>query len=130
MALTKEQLGELQRAIEQRHDALLAELHEDVARARDESYGAVAGPVTDLGDEAVGDLLSDLDQAEVSRELREVRELEAALARLQDGGYGRCSDCGLEIGFERLHASPAATRCVQCQRVHEKTFAHPGEPKL
>lgn len=130
MALTNEQLGELQRAIEQRRDALLAEVHEDVARARDESYGAVAGAVADSGDEAVADLLSDLDQAEVSRELREVRELEAALARLEEGGYGRCTDCGLEIDFERVHANPAATRCVQCQRVHEKTFAHPGEPKL
>lgn len=130
MALTKEQLGELQRAIEQQRDALLAEMHEDVARARDESYGAVAGPVADSGDEAVADLLSDLDQAEVSRELREVQELEAALARLEEGGYGRCRDCGIEIGFERLRAIPVATRCLECQRVHEKTFAYPGAPKL
>ncbi len=130
MALTTEQLGELQCAIEQRRDALLAEMHEDVARARDESFGAIAGPVVDSADEAVADLLSDLDNAEVSRDLKEVRELEAAQARLEEGSFGRCADCRLEIAFERLRANPAAARCVACQRVHEKTFAHPGEPKL
>lgn len=130
MALTREQIEELQRAIAQRRESLLAEIHEDVARARDESFSAVAGPVVDSGDEAIADLLSDLDNAEVSRELREVRELEAAQARLEDGSFGRCAHCGLEIDVERLRAYPAAMRCLDCQRVHEKTFAHPGEPKL
>lgn len=130
MALTREQIEELRRTIATRREALLAEIREDVRRAREESFGAIAGPVVDSADEAVADLLSDLDNAEVSRDLNEARELEAAQARLAEGRFGDCTNCGLEIGIERLRANPAATRCVECQRVHEKTFAHAGEPKL
>lgn len=130
MALTREQVEQLRRAIAERRESLLAEIRRDVARSRDESFGAIAGPVVDTADEAVADLLSDLDNAELTRDLNEVRELEAAQARLEEGRFGDCADCRLEIGFKRLRANPAATRCVECQRVHERTFAHPGELKL
>lgn len=130
MALTPEQLEELQQTIAARHAALLAEVHSDVARARDESYGEVAGPVTDSADQAAAYLVSDVGQAEVTRDLLEVRELEAAAARLADGSFGNCVDCGLEIAVERLRVSPGATRCVACQSVHEKTYAHLLEPRL
>ena len=130
MALTAEQLEELQRSIAARHAALRAEVHADVARTRDESYGEVAGGVTDAADRAAAYLLSDVDQAEVTRDLLEVRELEAAQARLADGSFGTCADCGLEIAFERLRVNPGALRCVPCQSVHEKTYAHPAEPRL
>ncbi len=130
MTLRRERIKELKRALEERCAALAAEVREDVARSRDESFGALAGQVTDSADEASADLLSDVDQAEVTRDLTELREMEAALARIRDGSYGRCLDCGADIELERLHANPAALRCIDCQRVHEKTYAHPGEPRL
>ena len=130
MALTRNQIDEFERLIKERRQQLVTELLEDVARARDESYADVAGSVTDLGDEALADLLSDLDNAEVARDMREIRALDAALARVADGSYGDCADCGGDIGVERLRAYPTAERCIRCQEVHEKTFAHPGEPRL
>lgn len=130
MPLTAKQLEDLRRAIETRHAALLEEIHGDVGRARDESYGELAGPVTDPADEAAADLIADVDQAEVTRDLDEARALEAAQARLAEGRYGLCTDCGSEIALERLRAQPAATRCVDCQRLHEKTFARPAEPRV
>jgi RNA polymerase-binding protein DksA len=130
MALTKHQIEEFRRTIGKRREALLAEIRGDVSRARDESYAEIAGPVVDTADEAVADLLADMDNAETSRDLNEERELEAAQARLDDGTFGKCVDCGQEIGLARLRAVPAAARCVKCQAVHEKTYAHQGEPKL
>jgi RNA polymerase-binding transcription factor len=130
MALTRKQLEEFERLIRQRREQLVGELLEDVARARDESYADVAGSVTDLGDEALADLLSDLDNAEIARDMRTVRELDAALARITDGSYGSCADCGGDIGLERLRAYPTAMRCIKCQEVYEKTHVHPGEPRL
>jgi len=93
-----------------------------LSRARDESYGELAGPPHDLGDESVATLLTDLDQAELSRDLFELCALRAAHGRLADGTYGICVDCGCEIGFERLQAEPTAARCVECQGRHEKTY--------
>ncbi len=120
MPLTTEQLSTLAGAIRRRLDSLAAELRRDAGRERDESYGALAGPVTDSGDEASADVLADLAHAELSRDLGELRELEAALARLAAGAYGTCPDCGDDIAFERLAAHPAALRCAGCQGASEK----------
>jgi RNA polymerase-binding protein DksA len=42
-------------------------------------------------------------------------EVVGALARLDEGSYGQCQDCGAAIPAERLHARPAARYCVRCQ---------------
>lgn len=130
MATRQKQLAGLERALRARRVQLEQELREDVGRARDEEYGELAGAVTDSGDQASADLLADLDNAEVARDVRNLRELDDALARCADGSYGRCVDCAGEISYERLRAYPTARRCVGCQAVHEKTFAGPGEPRL
>jgi RNA polymerase-binding protein DksA len=130
MALTPEQRAELNSIIANRRAQLVADIRREVNQSREETFGAVAGPVTDTGDEAVADLLSDLDTAEVTRDLAELRELEAARARVTAGTYGVCESCGREIAYERLRAYPAAIRCIECQTVHERTHAHPPEPKL
>lgn len=130
MALTPRQIEELQDLITRRREALAAELRRDASRARDESYGALAGTTPDVGDESVATLLADLDQSELSRDLEELRGLEAARARLADGSYGVCADCGSDIEFARLKAEPGAERCLGCQARHEKMFAGPGRPRL
>ncbi len=45
---------------------------------------------------------------------RELREIEAALARIADGTYGVCEVCGGAIGRDRLRALPATRRCLGC----------------
>lgn len=130
MPLTPEQIHGLEAALRERREALIAETHDEAARAREETFGELAGPVTDPGDSAVADLLSDLDHAEISRDVAELRAIDAALDRIAGSTYGRCEDCGGEIEFERLRANPVATRCVACQAVHEKTFAQPRGPTL
>jgi len=130
MTLSKKELDALKRQIEARCAALQAELHADADKARGETYADLAGGVADEGDESVADLMADIDNAELTRDLVELRALEAALERIAEGSYGACIDCGLEIGFERLKVEPGALRCIECQRVHEKTFAHPDRPRL
>ena len=41
-------------------------------------------------------------------------EIDVALARLADGTYGSCEQCGQPIGAERLAARPATRLCVTC----------------
>ena len=40
-------------------------------------------------------------------------QIDAALARVEAGTYGRCEVCGVEIPVERLEARPTARTCVQ-----------------
>ncbi|NKB49305.1 MAG: hypothetical protein GKS02_08060 [Alphaproteobacteria bacterium] len=51
--------------------------------------------------------------AERRREL-EVRKIDAALARIEDGEYGWCVRCGEEIAAERLQLDPAVPICIDC----------------
>lgn len=130
MALTSQQVQEMRHRILERRRQLAAELRGDAERARGETYGELAGATHDSAEDSVAALLADLGQAEMTRDLAELRDLEAARLRLAAGTYGTCADCGGEIGYERLRANPAALRCIACQTRHEKTFAGPGAPKL
>lgn len=48
-----------------------------------------------------------------------LRDAMSALARLDQGEFGICPECGDEISFERLRAVPMAARCVDCQQALE-----------
>jgi len=41
-------------------------------------------------------------------------EIDAAVARLEAGTYGRCETCGEQIADARLEAMPAARSCMAC----------------
>ena len=46
--------------------------------------------------------------------------IENALRRMDEGTYGRCSNCGQSIALPRLEALPWARFCVDCQELAEK----------
>lgn len=46
----------------------------------------------------------------------ETKQLEAALARLEEGSFGYCVECGEEIEAKRLDLSPAVLSCLDCAR--------------
>src|SRR5215470_9200265 len=49
----------------------------------------------------------------------QLRDIIDAQDRLMDGSYGRCGECGSEIGVKRLVANPATSLCVSCQATAE-----------
>ncbi len=44
----------------------------------------------------------------------EIRQIDAALARVEEGTYGECAKCGDDISKERLEALPATPFCKKC----------------
>ena len=128
MALTPPQMQSLQKTIEQRRSVLVDELREDMERVRRDRHEDLAGAAPDAGDESVATLIADLEHADLGRDLDELRALEQARARLSDGSYGICIDCGRDIGFERLKANPSAVRCIEDQTRYEKTFGTGATP--
>lgn len=70
-----------------------------------------------VGDAPVGDRPA-ADTSTARRSVDDIErlldEVEAALGRLDDGTYGRCSSCNSPITDERLAASPTAARCATC----------------
>jgi DnaK suppressor protein len=64
--------------------------------------------------------------AAIQRDTGELREIEDALARMQNGAYGLCIDCGAALPFVRLDALPHASRCLQCESERERSKARPA----
>lgn len=62
----------------------------------------------------------ELEFAIGEREVSELAMIEAALARIEAGTYGECTDCGVPIAAPRLQASPEVPRCIHCQEKVEQ----------
>jgi RNA polymerase-binding protein DksA len=119
--LSLEQLEKQKRALVQRARELREEIRRTLKKSDSEHYVQIADTVRDLEDESFADLMVDVNLAEIDRDLDELRAIEKALLHAADGSYGRCEECGGPIGYNRLVASPAAHRCIDCQTVHERT---------
>ena len=131
MMLNHVQLSKLKKSLRQNHASLLEEVRDALEKGGNQQYvELIDRGAADTGDEAIGDLLADINLAIIDRHVKKIREVEAATARIAEGSYGNCADCGETIGLERLLASPAARRCIACQRQREKTYAHERTPKL
>lgn len=83
--------------------------------------GQQAQSVVELDQQAVG-RLSRMDalqnqamaKAQQARRDLETRRLQAALARIKEGEFGYCEDCGDEIPRGRLELDLGASKCVSC----------------
>ena len=53
------------------------------------------------------------------RERKLIRKIDDTLERLEQGDYGFCDSCGIEIGLRRLEARPPAEKCVDCKSLDE-----------
>ena len=121
--LTEQQIASLKEWMAKRKGHLLDEIREVLERSGNAHHAELVGGVGDMGDEAAASLLRDISEAEVLRDIGEVRDIVAAEQRVVDGRYGLCIDCGEPVAYERLKAYPSAKRCMPCQQHREKTRA-------
>jgi phage/conjugal plasmid C-4 type zinc finger TraR family protein len=122
--------AQMERLLRERWLALSAEIRATLQRADSEKYADVAGQVTDFEDAALADLIVDINNAEVTRDVEELRAIQAALQRIAAGTYGVCVRCGAEIPWARLEAYPTAERCVPCQEYCERNRVQPPTSTL
>jgi DnaK suppressor protein len=60
------------------------------------------------------------------RERKLLSKIDAAIARLEAGTFGECSECGDPIGAERLRARPVTTLCIACKAAEEESERRVG----
>jgi DnaK suppressor protein len=119
--LSNNQLSHFSRLLGAREQALRADVAREVNLQDD--YAQLASEAPDPGDASFANLAVDLGNAAVTRDITELRAIDAARARIESGSYGECRECGFEIPYERLEAQPTADRCAPCQDMYEKTHA-------
>ena len=67
-------------------------------------------------DMAQATYIGDNEMAQLGREQAQLRDIDSAIARLEEGVANVCAMCGNAIPDERLLAVPTALACVQCQQ--------------
>lgn len=110
----------------------LADLEATTASARatlKESTESIPNFLQDECDAAKGEL--DLKNATkvYNHSVIQQEVLRSALARMENGTYGNCLLCGVEIDLRRLEAMPGATLCIDCQSCREIRTAAPPKPR-
>lgn len=101
--------------------ALRARLRGDVNQMVDVAFtenGATRMPIhmAELGSESFD---RELALKLLGSERNALDLIESAIARLDDGSYGRCVTCGARIPRSRLEAIPYAAQCVRCASEQE-----------
>lgn len=76
--------------------------------------------VLDFKDVAAEDTRAIIDEATLANGSAELRQVVAALRRVEEGSYGLCLDCGEPVDERRLFALPATRYCTACQAIHER----------
>ena len=102
----------------QQLEQMLREL--DTATTTLEAEGPGDGSELSHVDQHPADNASDLVDQDRENALLEAadgqrEQIRAALARIEAGSYGTCTDCGTQISEARLSVRPEAARCVECQ---------------
>ena len=130
-ALDHMELPTLRDILVSRRDQLAFEMEDGRRRSLNEdSFAALAGEVADAGDAATAAEQSDLRNTQIERDAGEVRQIDAALERITEGTYGTCVQCEQPVGAARLHATPFAARCIDCQSAYERLYAGTATPTL
>ena len=115
----------------ERYRTALQEERQRVQDAIDNLHAENPGSLGDetaeptYADNHMGDIATATFDREMASTLEDnsthvLAEIDAALARIDDGTFGTCERCGQPIGAERLEALPWATLCIEDKRKQER----------
>ncbi len=114
-------------------ERLRVRLEEERVRVRtaiDNLHSVHPGSMTDeVSESSLDNHLAETASVTIDREIdysleeneeRVLAAIDAALARIAAGTFGRCERCGQQIEEERLEALPYATLCIEDKRREEQ----------
>jgi DnaK suppressor protein len=104
------ELSAVRAALDAERDRLRGGLEEAIVAPGPMTYGSQAAAATQVFEQQRDLALRDHNS-------QHLEQVEAALARLDNGTYGACVRCGRPIVPERLEALPWAAYCIDCQRI-------------
>lgn len=93
---------------------LMREVDRTVHHMQDE-----AANFPDPNDRATQESEFSLELRTRDRERKLIKKIEESLKDIENGNYGYCETCGIEIGIRRLEARPTAVLCIDCKTLEE-----------
>jgi DnaK suppressor protein len=109
----------LQRMLLGKRQEIIREIEGNLGQSLTEDQQRRLESARDVGDQALMDLERELGISLMEMRNRKRQAIDEALTRLNEGTYGICAECGIEVSEKRLEAVPFAKLCVQCQSRQE-----------
>lgn len=106
----------LKKTLLEKKRKLWGDLRDDLFRKLGKDYNTQFDIPNDLEDLSVIDHIEDLGLTVSDMRKEELVRIDESLRKLDQGTYGKCERCGVEIEEERLRIDPNAQHCVRCQR--------------
>jgi DnaK suppressor protein len=110
---------ELKHMLEGRRRELQAEVQGKMRDVRATGEVTKLAEVFDAVESSEADIQEDIELALIQMKSETLNKVDDALARLEQGTYGNCFECGEEIAEKRLRALPFAVRCKDCEEAKE-----------
>ncbi len=110
------ELKRYRKALDEKRNELLDRVH--AVRTSEAQNREKEAP--DLGDRALSTVTRELKYQLTSGERDMLRLVEAALKRIDEGGYGVCVACEKNVQKGRLQAVPWARHCIDCQELQDQ----------
>jgi DnaK suppressor protein len=87
-----------------------------------EALNELPGPTVfpDLGDQATAEIDRNFMLRLRGRERKLLKKIDEAIERIDQGVFGICDKCGLDIDIRRLEARPVTTMCIECKILQEE----------
>jgi RNA polymerase-binding transcription factor DksA len=123
--LLEETFSELREHLEDRRRELA-----NLRRSLDVSWQLLREPEKELEETASRETMSRDIERRSEHIQAEIRRIDDALSKMDEGGYGRCETCRKPIQLERLQTIPWAGRCVRCADVREKLSRDAVDSKM
>ncbi len=111
----KKQIEELQEVLIQRLDLI----RNNIQESRDSIDSLKNSECNDEFDYAEVSSDSFKEGIIANQQVKELKEIESALKRIQKGSYGVCEMCDEQISLGRLRAKPFAKYCTPCREIYE-----------
>lgn len=109
---------ELKQMLDERRREILSEVQGRIRGVRADGADK-PHDVFDQGEASEADIQEDIEFALIQMKAETLNKINEALARLEEGRYGHCFECGDEISQQRLRALPFAVRCKDCEEARE-----------
>lgn len=112
--MSNEQLDHFRLILQNWKQELMEEVDRTVKNLKEE-----ASNFADPADRATQEEEFSLELRTRDRERKLIKKINETLTSIEEGDYGYCEACGIEIGIRRLEARPTATMCVDCKSLAE-----------
>jgi DnaK suppressor protein len=117
--MSTERYRDLKQMLEGRKREIQGQLHERIRDVRTENGPGKLNFVLDQVESSEAGIQEDIEFALIQMKAETLSKVDEALARLEEGAYGNCFECGEEIAKQRLRALPFAVRCRDCEEARE-----------